>query len=104
MAAFALAALLWNGAASATDLPTAESPAPLCGTAEIHSNNLKMFPKWRGMLQLFKKELSSCGPDQCGKAEWQAVVDRLRGKDVIDPAARDQHRNEQAAYVTDQVN
>jgi len=104
MAAFALAALLWNGAASATDLPTAESPAPLCGTAEIHSNNLKMFPKWRGMLQLFKKELSSCGLDQCGKAEWQAVVDRLRGKDVMTQLRAINIEMNRWPYVTDQVN
>jgi predicted transglutaminase-like cysteine proteinase len=104
MAAFALAALLWNGAASATDLPTAESPAPLCGTAEIHSNNLKMFPKWRGMLQLFKKELSSCGLDQCGKAEWQAVVDRLRGKDVMTQLRAINIEMNRRPYVTDQVN
>ena len=104
MAAFALAAVLWNGAASATDLPAAESRAPLFGTAEIHSSNLKMFPKWRGMLQIFKKELSSCGPDQCGKAEWRAVVDRLRGKDVMTQLRAINIEMNRWPYVTDQVN
>jgi predicted transglutaminase-like cysteine proteinase len=99
-----LAVLLWSGAAAATDQLAAKSPAQLFGTAEIHSSNLQMFPKWRGMLQLFKKELSSCGPDQCKKAEWQAVVDRLRGKDVMTQLREINAEMNKRPYVADQVN
>jgi len=105
VAAFALAVLLlWSGAAAAADQPAAKSPAPLFGTAELHSSNLKMFPKWRGMLQLFKKELSSCGPDQCKKAEWQGIVDGLRGKDVMTQLRAINTEMNKRPYISDQVN
>src|SRR5215813_14743199 len=80
-AAFALAVLLSKGAAA--DQLAAISQAPLFGTAEIHSSNLKMFPKWRGMLQLFEKQRKTCSPDQCMKKQWDAVIARLRGLDLM---------------------
>jgi len=56
--------MLWSGAAAAGDQVAAIDPGQLFGTAENHSSNLKMFPKWRGMLQLFEKQRESCRLDQ----------------------------------------
>ena len=103
-AAFALAALLSCGAAAAADQLAAISPGQLFGTAEIHSSNLKMFPKWRGMLQLFEKELRTCGPEQCGKAEWHAIIERLRGKDVITQLREINAAMNKKPYIADQTN
>jgi len=103
-AALALTALLWNGAASATDQLAAISPVQLFGTAEIHSSNLRMFPKWRGMLKRFEQELKSCGPNQCKKTEWYALVGRLRGKDLMTQLREINTEMNKKPYVTDQVN
>jgi hypothetical protein len=51
------------------------NPVHLFGTTEIHSSNLKMFPKWRGTLELFERELKSCGP---GSVQEKRVGDRDR--------------------------
>ena len=100
----AFALLLGSGAVAAADQLAAISPAQLFGTAELHSNNLKMFPKWRGMLRLFENELKTCGPDQCKKTEWQAIVDRLRGKDIMAQLREINTEMNKRPYITDQVN
>ena len=88
----------------AADQLAAISPAQLFGTTEIHSSNLKVFPKWRGTLQLFEEELKSCGPDQCKKTEWYAVIDRLRGKDLMTKLREINAEMNEKRYVTDRVN
>jgi len=96
-------ALLWNRAA-ADDQLAAVNPAQLFGTTEIHSTNLKMFPKWRGTLRLFERELKSCGPDQCKRKQWQAVVDGLRGKDLMTQLREINTEMNDKRYITDPVN
>ncbi|HZF35384.1 MAG TPA: transglutaminase-like cysteine peptidase [Candidatus Angelobacter sp.] len=103
-ALFAFALLLWSGTAAAADQLAAINPAQLFGTAELHSSNLKMFPKWRGMLRLFENELKTCGPDQCRKTEWQAIVERLRGKDIMTQLREINTEMNKRPYITDQVN
>ena len=63
-----------------------------------------MFPKWRGMLRLFENELKTCGPDQCRKTEWQAIVERLRGKDIMTQLREINTEMNKRPYITDQVN
>jgi predicted transglutaminase-like cysteine proteinase len=103
-AAFALGSLLSSGAAAPADQLAAVSPAQLFGTAEMHSSNLKMFPKWRGTLQRFESELKSCGPNQCRKKEWEAVIDRLRDKDLMTQLREINTEMNDKRYVTDPVN
>jgi predicted transglutaminase-like cysteine proteinase len=95
-AAFALIALLSNGAATAAD--------QLAAITENHSRNLSTFPKSRGMLQLFAEELESCGPDQCKKPEWYAVIDRMRGKDRMAQLREINTEMNKRPYVTDRAN
>lgn len=100
--AFALLSL--SGAGAAADQLAAINPAQLFGTSELHSSNLKMFPKWRGMLRLFETELKTCGPEQCRKTEWQAIVDNLRGKDIMTQLREINTEINKRPYIADQVN
>jgi predicted transglutaminase-like cysteine proteinase len=76
----------------------------LFGSREIHSANLKMFPKWRGILQRFEEELKSCGTGQCRKKQWQAVIDGLRGKDLMTQLREINTEMNDKRYITDPVN
>ena len=49
-------------------------------TRELHSANLKAFPKWQDMLARFERELSDCTPDRCRLDEWQQLVASLHGR------------------------
>jgi predicted transglutaminase-like cysteine proteinase len=49
-------------------------------THELHSANLKAFPKWQDMLARFERELSDCTPDRCRLDEWQQLVASLHGR------------------------
>jgi len=42
-------------------------------TRELHSANLKPFPKWRDMLARFEHEMADCTPDRCRLDEWQQL-------------------------------
>jgi predicted transglutaminase-like cysteine proteinase len=103
-AALALAALLWCGPAAPADQLAAVNPVHLFGTTEIHSSNLKMFPKWRGTLQRFEDELKSCRADQCKKKQWQAVIDGLRGQDLMVQLRAINTEMNDKRYITDPVN
>jgi predicted transglutaminase-like cysteine proteinase len=103
-AVLALAALLWNSPAAPADQLAAVSPVHLFGTTEIHSRNLKMFPKWRGTLRRFEDELKSCGADQCKKKQWEAVIDSLRGKDLMAQLREINTEMNDKRYITDPVN
>jgi predicted transglutaminase-like cysteine proteinase len=103
-AAVALAALLWSDAVTADVQLAAISPGQLFGATAKHSSSLKAFPKWRGMLRLFKEELKSCGPGQCKKAEWYAIIDRLRDKDLMAQLREINAEMNKKRYVPDRVN
>jgi len=89
---------------AAADQLAAVSQARLFGTNEIHSTNLKMFPKWRGTLARFQEELQSCGPKQCKKKQWDALIDRLRGKDLMTQLREVNVALNDKRYITDPVN
>lgn len=52
-------------------------------THELHSANLKAFPKWQDMLARFERELSDCTPDRCRLDEWQQLVVSLHGRTAM---------------------
>lgn len=56
------------------------------------------------MLQLFDWELKSCGPYQCKKPEWYAIIDRMRGKDLMTQLREINTEMNKRPYVTDRVN
>ena len=74
----------------------------LFGTREIHSENLRAFPKWTAALQRFKRELDNCKAADC--TEWNDLVAMLRGwsattQMVLLNAAINRHR-----YIEDWAN
>jgi predicted transglutaminase-like cysteine proteinase len=103
VAAVAAALLLWGGPAGADQL-AAVNRGQLFESREIHSSNLTLFPKWRGTLQRFEEELKSCGPSQCKKTQWQAVIDGLRGKELMTQLREINLEMNDRRYVTDPVN
>jgi predicted transglutaminase-like cysteine proteinase len=103
VAAVLLAGLLSSGVASAGQLAAVGS-ARLFGTIEVHSNNLKMFPKWRGTLKRFETELKSCGSGQCKKKQWDALVAGERGKDLMTQLREINVEMNDQRYITDPVN
>ena len=100
----ALALQAASADAGAFEQMAAVSQPQLFGSREIHSANLKMFPKWRGTLQRFEAEIKSCGTGQCRKKQWQAVIDRLRGKDLMTQLRELNTEMNDKRYITDPVN
>ncbi len=101
--AVAIAALACSGPAAAEQL-AAVNQGRLFQSSEIHSNNLKLFPKWRGALQRFEDELKSCGSGRCKTTQWQALIEGLRGKDVMTQLREINVEMNDRRYVTDPVN
>lgn len=104
VACLAAAIQLSSSHAGAFEQMAAVSQPQLFGSREIHSANLKMFPKWRGILQRFEDELKSCGTGQCRKKQWQAVIDGLRGKDLMTQLRELNTEMNDKRYITDPVN
>jgi predicted transglutaminase-like cysteine proteinase len=93
-----------SSAAGAFEQVAAVSQTYLFGSREIHSANLKMFPKWRGTLQRFEEELKSCETGPCRKKQWQAVIEGLRGKDLMTQLRELNTEMNDKRYITDPVN
>jgi len=91
------------GPASAEQL-AALNMSPLFGTTEIGSHDLAMFPKWRRTLQAFEEEVKSCRNGQCDNNEWRAIVESLRGKDLMAQLRETNVRMNETRYVADDVN
>ncbi|HTO85366.1 MAG TPA: transglutaminase-like cysteine peptidase [Methylomirabilota bacterium] len=77
---------------------------PLFGTQEIHSSDLQMFPKWRGTMDRYAGEQKNCDPAKCHLGEWQALVERLRGKDLMTELREVNREMNAKPYITDPVN
>jgi predicted transglutaminase-like cysteine proteinase len=103
-AAVAMATSLPGVDAGAYDQLAAVSQVHLFGSSEVHSSNLKMFPKWRGTLQRFEDELKSCGAGPCKKKQWETVIDGLRGKDLMTQLRELNTEMNDKRYITDPVN
>jgi predicted transglutaminase-like cysteine proteinase len=52
------------------------------GSKEIHATSLKMFPKWRGAMERFAKELQSCPAGLCNTKAWAKLVEQLKSEDL----------------------
>ncbi len=103
VAAVALAALLLaaadgRGAEGATSYP------PLFGTKEIASAGLKLFPKWRGVMDRFVDEKAKCFNPLCNQEYWRKVLDELAGADRRTQLDRINREMNEKLYVTDPIN
>jgi predicted transglutaminase-like cysteine proteinase len=98
--ALGLSALAGSGCAD----KTAAANEQLFGTQEIHSSNLQMFPKWRGTMDRYAGEQKNCDAAKCHLSEWQALVERLRGKDLMTELREVNREMNAKPYITDPVN
>ena len=99
---FAIAGLSCDPA-PAEQLAT-RNTSPLFGTTEVGSHDLSMFSKWRHTLQAFEEEVTSCRAGQCDDNEWQAVVEILRGKDLMVQLRETNVRMNEKRYIADDAN
>lgn len=96
-AALAGAALAWAG-------PVEAASPSLFGTREIHSSNLKLFPKWRGTMDRFDEETETCADPLCDQVYWERVIDELAGLDRRTQIERINREMNEKLYVLDPIN
>jgi len=82
----------------------AQSYPDLFGTRELHSENLTMFPKWRGMLDRYAAERRTCQAGPCKDYGWGALVDGERGKDLPTQLREINGAMNHRPYVSDLAN
>lgn len=98
--AFGLALLLLPaGIGEGTAMPV--HPRKLAPAA-VYSTDFTGFPKWRGMLERFSRQLAA--PDGADAALWRAFVDRLRGGDRAAQLRAVNAAVNAIPYVTDMAN
>ena len=73
------------------------------GAKSAHATDLKMFPKWRGTMTRFQKELGDC-TEQCNKPSWQALVDSLKGADLGTKLKKINSAMNKHPYIIDPIN
>lgn len=78
---------------------------------EVESSDLKPFPKWTGTLDRYfdQKKLTEtpCGSDKfnpCKLNEWQAKIDSLQGKPLVDQLREINRYLNGVRYVLDPIN
>lgn len=103
VAAAAVAALLLV-AAEGREAQGATSYPSLFGTTEIASSGLKLFPKWRGVMERFSDEKANCFNPLCNQAYWRQVLEELAGADRRTQLERINREMNEKLYVTDPIN
>lgn len=81
----------------------AASPS-LFGTREIHSSDLKLFPKWRGTMDRFAEETRDCADPLCDQVYWKQVIDELAGADRRTQIERINREMNEKLYIIDPIN
>ncbi|MDD3370724.1 MAG: transglutaminase-like cysteine peptidase [Alphaproteobacteria bacterium] len=78
---------------------------------EVRSNNIKMFPRWTGMLARYGAENhkldSVCGPDRdtpCKLKEWKDFLEDLKDEPLMDKITEVNRYLNKYPYVDDIVN
>jgi predicted transglutaminase-like cysteine proteinase len=74
------------------------------GARSAHATDLKMFPKWRGTMTRFQKELSDCPTTMCNKPSWSALVDGLKGADLKTQLKKVHGVLNKHLYIVDPIN
>lgn len=102
LAAAALSA--WLAAAWPAAAAGAATYPSLFGTREIHSSNLKLFPKWRETQTRFGDEKNGCAYPLCDQKYWAKVVHDLAGADRMAQIKTINREMNERLYVTDPIN
>ncbi|MGH6913570.1 MAG: transglutaminase-like cysteine peptidase, partial [Geminicoccales bacterium] len=85
-------------ASAATTYPS------LFGTREIASSNLKLFPKWRGVVDRFAEEKQGCASPLCDHEYWKKVLDDLADADRMTQIDTINREMNEKLYVIDPIN
>lgn len=76
----------------------------LFGTQEIHSGNLKLFPKWRGTMDRFGEEKNGCTDPLCDNVYWTNLLDEMAGADRMAQIERVNREMNERLYIVDPIN
>lgn len=74
------------------------------GSRTLHSSSLKMFPKWRGAMDRFQKELGGCPAATCNTKSWQAMLEGLKGVDLKTQVKKVNSTLNKHPYIIDPIN
>lgn len=74
------------------------------GSKSAHADDLKMFPKWRGAMTRFQKELGECPAEMCDKPAWKALLDGLKGADLKTQLKKINSVMNKHRYIIDPIN
>jgi len=99
----AIALLVAFGSAGEAAAVKSNRPTGLFGSNEIHSSNLQMFPKWRGLLARYADDKRKCEAAACGK-EWRALLERLSGRDRMAQLRGVNEALNKKRYISDEAN
>src|SRR5689334_13714715 len=66
------------GLAAVPTALAAQTYPEIFGTHELHSENLQMFPKWRGAVDRYADEIRACESAPCKDDGWKKFVDGER--------------------------
>ncbi len=102
LAAVLLAA--WAATAGLAPAAGAATYPALFGTREIHSSNLKLFPKWREMGARFHDEQSGCAYPLCDQKYWKKLFDDLSGADRTTQINTINRVMNERRYIIDPIN
>ncbi|MGP1256091.1 MAG: transglutaminase-like cysteine peptidase [Kiloniellales bacterium] len=106
LASAAMLAVLLGAAPAAQAL----SYPPLFGTNEARSNNIAMFPKWRGTLDRYFEEMrlpEDCAPglmSQCLLQDWKTFLDSQQGQDPMAQLSAVNAEMNRRRYILDPPN
>ncbi len=111
LAATLLLALAVGAGAFAAPGPAFAARNGLFGTTEIRKSNVRVFYKWTGMIDRFRRELArgedGCSPGlftRCPLKEWIKFVDSLRGKDRMTQIKAIHRQMNRKRYIIDPKN
>jgi predicted transglutaminase-like cysteine proteinase len=99
----AIALLIAFGDAGEAAAMKSDRPTGLFGSSEIHSGNLQMFPKWRGLLARYADEKRKCEAAACGK-QWRSLLEGLRGQDRMAQLRGLNQVFNKTRYIDDETN
>lgn len=97
---------LWAALAIWT-APAAEAATtypPLFGTREVPAQGLKLFPKWRGVMERFGEEQKNCFDPLCSQEYWKKLLAGLAGADRRTQIDTVNHEMNEKLYITDPIN
>lgn len=103
-AALAVALATGLGPIGIGSAAAASAYPPLFGSREIASSDLKLFPKWRGVVERFGEEERGCASPLCDHEYWKRLLDSLAGADRMTQITAVNREMNERLYIVDPIN